>query len=103
MSSFKEIRDFLGEMIAPQIKELVTTLKLIDQHVDGVRANIATVQTEMKELRHEQKAIAERLARLEGNFAGAAERIRLEVLNEFLKTQARQAGKKPPKSLPPKS
>jgi DNA-binding FrmR family transcriptional regulator len=57
----------------------------------------------MKELRQEQKAIAERLARLEGNFAGAAERIRLKVLNELLKAQVTQAGKKRPKSLPPKS
>ena len=101
MAAFKEIRDFFGEIIVPQLNELKTTLALVNQGAEGIRDNISVLQAEVKELRQEQKGVADRLSRLEGNFEGAAERIRLEVVNELLKAQVSRQAKRQSKSLPP--
>ena len=88
MSILKDVRDIVSDVLAPKIAELRADLEVVNSNLDGVVRNFAVMQAEMKQLRSEHQQALERLAKLEGKFDGAAERIRLEIMNSFYKAKA---------------
>jgi hypothetical protein len=88
MSILKDVRDIVSDVLAPKIAELRADLEVVNSNLEGVLRNFAVMQAELKQFRSEHQQALERLAKLEGKFDGAAERIRLEIMNSFYKAKA---------------